>query len=73
METVPAMTGSSTTFIEINLHQESDVKGDMETVPAMTGSSTTFIQINLHHTKNALAVLARNMAVMQTGIATRCY
>jgi hypothetical protein len=35
----------------------------------MTGSSIHFTQINLHHSKKALAVLARSMAVMHTGIA----
>jgi len=49
--------------------EESDVKGDMETVPATTGSSTPFIQINLHHSNSASPLLAKNMAVMQTGIA----
>jgi hypothetical protein len=43
--------------------------GNMETVPAMNGSSIPFIQINLHHSKSASALLARNMAVMQTGIS----
>jgi hypothetical protein len=49
--------------------EESDVTGDMETVPAMSGSIIPFIQINLHHSKSASALLDRNMAVMQTGIA----
>jgi hypothetical protein len=35
----------------------------------MTGSVIHFTQINLHHSKNALAVLARSMAAMHTGIA----
>jgi len=35
----------------------------------MTGSSIHFTQINLHNSKNALAVLARSMAAMHTGIA----
>jgi len=35
----------------------------------MTGSGIHFTQINLPHSKNALAVLARSMAVMHTGIA----
>jgi cyanate permease len=51
--------------------KESDVKGDVETVPALSGASITFIQINLHHSKSASALLAWNMAVMQTGIAIR--
>jgi hypothetical protein len=35
----------------------------------MTGSSIHFTQINLHHSKSALVVLARSMAVIHTGIA----
>ena len=46
-----------------------ECKEEPWTVLAMTGSSITFIQINLNHSKCVSAVLARNMAVMQTGIA----